>query len=66
MDALLPDFSLADYKLVQVLFAKEMKCEAAIWRHDSLYQFCFYVLFQAGKVSYMLISPQSSVLVAGF
>ena len=41
MDALLPDFSLADYGLIQVLFAKEMKCETAIRHHDSLYQLCF-------------------------
>jgi hypothetical protein len=43
VDALLPDFSLADYELIQVLFAEEIKCEAAIWRHDSLYQLCFYL-----------------------
>jgi hypothetical protein len=43
VDALLPDFSLADYRLIQVLFAEEMKCEAAIRRHDSLYQLCFYL-----------------------
>lgn len=43
VDALLPDFSLADYELIQLLFAEEMKCEAAIWRHDSLYQLCFYL-----------------------
>jgi hypothetical protein len=43
VDALLPDFSLVDYELIQVLFADEMKCEAAIWRHDSLYQLCFYL-----------------------
>lgn len=43
VEALLPDFSLADYELIQVLFAEEMKCEAAIQRHDSLYQLCFYL-----------------------
>jgi hypothetical protein len=43
VDALLPDFSLADYELIQLLFAEEMKCEAAIRRHDSLYQLCFYL-----------------------
>jgi hypothetical protein len=43
VDALLPDFSLADYELIQVLFTEEMKCEAAIRRHDSLYQLCFYL-----------------------
>jgi hypothetical protein len=49
VDALLPDFSLADYELIQVLFAQEMKCEAAIWRHDSLYQLCFY-LYELGQL----------------
>lgn len=43
VDALLPDFSLIDYKLIQILFAEEMKCETAIQRHDSLYQLCFYL-----------------------
>jgi hypothetical protein len=43
VDALLPNFSLADYGLIQVLFAEEMKCETTIRRHDSLYQLCFYL-----------------------
>lgn len=43
VDALLPDFSLIDYGLIQVLFDEEMKCETAIQRHDSLYQLCFYL-----------------------
>jgi hypothetical protein len=43
VDALLADFSLIDYKLIQSLFAEEMKCETAIRRHDSLYQLCFYL-----------------------
>lgn len=43
VDALLPDFSIVDYELIQVLFAEEMKCETAIRRHDSLYQLCFYL-----------------------
>jgi hypothetical protein len=47
--ALLPDFSLADYELIQVLFAEEMKCETTIWRHDSLYQLCFY-LYELGQL----------------
>jgi hypothetical protein len=49
VDALLPDFSLTDYELIQVLFAEEMKCEAAIRRHDSLYQLCFY-LYELGQL----------------
>lgn len=49
VDALLPDFSLVDYELIQVLFAEEMKCEATIQRHDSLYQLCFY-LFELGQL----------------
>lgn len=49
VDALLPDFSLADYELIQVLFAEETKCETAIQRHDSLYELCFY-LYELGNL----------------
>jgi hypothetical protein len=50
VDALLPDFSLANYELIQVLFAEEMKCETAIQRHNSLYQICFY-LYELGNLA---------------
>jgi hypothetical protein len=49
VDALLPDFSLTDHRLIQALFAEEMKCEAATRQHESLYQLSFY-LYELGQL----------------
>lgn len=49
VDALLPDFSLIDHRLIQALFAEEMKCEAATRQHESLYQLSFY-LYELGQL----------------
>ena len=43
VEALLPDFSLADIGLIRALFREEMACEAAIQQHENLYQICFYL-----------------------
>lgn len=49
VEALLPDFSLTDQRLIQALFAEEMKCEAATRQHESLYQLSFY-LYELGQL----------------
>jgi len=49
VEALLSDFSLTDLALIRALFSEEMACEAAIQRHDNLYQLCFY-LYELGQL----------------
>jgi hypothetical protein len=49
VEALLPDFSLADLGLIRALFQEEMACEAAIQQHENLYQLCFY-LYELGQL----------------
>jgi hypothetical protein len=48
-DALLNDYSLADRRLIRVLFRAEIECERAIYRHDNLYQLSFY-LYSLGQM----------------
>jgi hypothetical protein len=43
VEELLPDFSLQDIHLIRSLFHEEMECEAYLWRHDNLYQLCYYL-----------------------
>jgi hypothetical protein len=49
VEALLPDFSLADIGLIRAVFREEMACEAAIQQHENLYQLCFY-LYELGQL----------------